>query len=503
MMEELLLGIDVGTTSVKASLYSSSHLQVASACRNYSLETPENNQVEFPAEDYWNIVCQMTRKLALQSRGKIIAVSLSCQGETLICVDSSGKPLRKAIVWLDNRACRESAELKKVFSRRSIYEVSGQAEMVATWPAAKILWLKRNEPDLFEHTAHFLLLADYLVLKMTGQVIGDSNLWASSTMLNIHSGQWWPEMLEYLGLKVHRLPLIVPCATPIGKILPLAAEQMGLSPYCTVVAGALDQTCNMIGCGMTHNGAVLETTGSCLAVGAILDHFVPYDAHVKLTCQNFAIPGCYTVLQWSQSAGMTLKWFAQQFYPEKTDPETAYRIIDQEAGTVQPGSDGLVMLPHLTGAANPEYDSDAAGVFAGIRLGHSRAHFARAIMESVACMLRRNLEQIVSLGIDMDHVFCAGGGASSALWLQIKADLTGLRMIPIQTRDSACHGAAILAGFGSGLLDSLHWKGPLTEGHTVIPDDHNRTVYDKTYRNYVQLYESLKPYFAIAGGTVT
>ena len=499
-MEELLLGIDVGTTSVKASLYTPSHFQVVSACRNYTLETPENNLVEFPAEEYWNIVCQMTRELMERAQGKVTALSLSCQGETLICVDQSAKPLRKAIVWLDNRAEKEADELKMMFSAQSIYEVCGQADMVATWPAAKILWIRRKEPELFRQTARYLLLADYLMLRMTGKAIGDSNLWASSAMLDIHTGRWWLEMLDYLGLKKDRLPTIVPCGTPVGRLRLEAAEQMGLPADCLAVAGALDQTCNMIGCGLTRSGSILETTGSCLAVGAVLDRFIPYKPGIKLTCQNFALPGSYTVLQWSQSAGMTLKWFAQRFYPEESDMETVYHEIDREAEKVPPGSEGLVMLPHLTGAANPEYDSNATGVFAGIRLGHGRAHFARAVMEAVGCMLRRNLEQISSLGIQQDHIYCAGGGASSGLWLQIKADLTGKTMVPIKTRDSACHGAAILAGVGSGLMDSIHWGAPPSDGRETMPEVSNRTVYEETYRNYILLYEAMKQYFAVVGG---
>lgn len=495
-MEKLLLGIDVGTTSIKASLYSYEHKLITSACRNYTLLTPKTNYVEFPVDEYWQTVCDMTNELMKQVNGsEVCALALSCQGETLICLDQDGKPLRQAIVWLDNRAEAEAAELKKVFSLRQVYEISGQADMLATWPAAKILWLKRHESDTFTKTNRFMLLADYLVYRMTGEYIGEENLWASSAMLNIHSGAWWQDMLEYLTLSPDRLPQIQHCATPVGELLPEAADALGLNANCIVVTGALDQTCNMIGCGMTEPGNIMETTGSCLAVGAILDHFIPYDPMHPVTCQNTAVPGQYTVLLWSQSAGMTLKWFAQKFYGEYADPEEAYPQINDEAAAVTPGCKGLVMLPHLTGAANPEYDSHAAGVFAGIRLEHGRGYFARAVMESVACMLKRNLDQLVPFGIDGKNVYCAGGGAASPLWLQIKADMTGRNMIPMTARDSACHGAAVLAGVGAGIFKDVHWQKTSGSDICLKPDPQQKSVYEKVFSHYVALYDALKPYF--------
>ena len=497
-MKELLLGIDVGTTSIKASLYTPDHRQVVSGCENYSLETPREGYVEFPAKRYWDIVCGLTRKVAetaVEAGHIVSALALSCQGETLICLDKAGVPLRPAIVWLDNRAEKEAAALKAAFTVKRVYEASGQADMIATWPAAKILWLRNNQPELFSRTDKFLLLADYLVYRMTGRYVGDMNLWASSAMLNIHTGTWWPDMLDQLGVTPKVLPAIYPCGTRIGHLTLDAAAAMGLMPDCAVVTGALDQTCNMIGCGVTRPGSVMETTGSCLAVGALLDRFIPFKEGVPLTCQSTAIPGQYTILLWSQSAGMTLKWFAEKFYPECGGPENAYPLIDREAAEVPPGCGGLVMLPHLTGAANPEYDSRATGVFAGITLAHGRAHFARAVMESVACMLRRNLDQLSSFGIDSSRVFCAGGGASSRLWLQIKADLTARQMLPMTARDSACHGAAILAGVGIGLYKSIHWHEP-AQNAALLPNAAQQAVYEATYRRYIALYEALRPYFA-------
>ena len=224
-----------------------------------------------------------------------------------------------------------------------------------------------------------------------------------------------PEMLDALGIASEQLPELLPCGTEVGTLTLAAAEGTGLPAKTMVVTGALDQTCNAIGCGLTRPGVICETTGSCLAVSAVLDRFVPYDAQRPITCQNHSVPGRYTVLLWSQSAGMTLKWFAKNFYPEYENLDEAFNQINLDGAQVPMGCGGLTMLPHLNGAANPEYDPAARGVFCGATLEHGRGHFARAILEAVACMLRRNLEQIDGMGIRYDEVFCMGGGAKSPL----------------------------------------------------------------------------------------
>ncbi|MDY3025918.1 MAG: FGGY-family carbohydrate kinase, partial [Candidatus Faecivicinus sp.] len=239
------------------------------------------------------------------------------------------------------------------------------------------------------------------------------------------------------------------------------------------------------------------TTGSCLAVTAVVDRFIPYHPEMQLTCQNYAVPGRYAILLWSQSAGMTLKWFAQKFYSEYERLGDAFDQINREAEGVDTGCNGLTMLPHLTGAANPEYDAYARGAFSGATLEHGRGHFARAIMEAVACMLRRNLEQLDAVGVKTDSVYCLGGGVNSRLWLQIKADLTGKTMIPLRSQESACLGAAILAGVGAGEYESVDW---IPEGREnaerIAPEVDQQSAGEEAYRRYIALYDALKPFFA-------
>lgn len=501
-MKAYLLGVDAGTTSFKAALFDGEKRLVAARQLDYALLTPRADWVEYPAEAYWRHFCDLTRALLAEARvdaRDIEALSVSSQGETLILLSERGEPLGNAIVWLDNRAVREAEELSALFGRRAVYEHTGQAEMLATWPAAKLRWLALNEPERFARAKKFLLLEDWLLYRLTGRCVGEPNLWASSAMLDIHAASWWPRMLDALEIAPERLPELLPCARPMGKVSRQAASEAGLCADTLVVTGALDQTMSAIGAGLTLPGTVCETTGSCLAVSATLPAFAPFREGEFITCQNHAVPGRYALLLWSQSAGMALKWFARGFYPELADDlDGAFRRMDADAESVAPGCEGLVMLPHLSGASNPEFDPRARGVFFGATLQHGRPHFTRAILEAVAFMLRRNLEQLEALGLSFDRVYCMGGGAASPLWLSIKASVTGRAMLPLRARESACLGAALLAGVGAGWYADIDAaaRGLLKAGEALAPDPAQRAVYDRSFARYVDLYEALKPLFA-------
>ena len=501
-MSRYLMGVDAGTTSFKGAIFDENRALVASYQLDYTLLTPATDWVEDPAEAYWERFGEVTRAL-LEKSGiaaeAIEALAISSQGETLIALDEDNQPLGNAIVWLDNRAMKEADDLKAVFGCRAVYENSGQADMLATWPAAKILWLRRNRPELFAKAKKFLLLEDWLLYRLTGRFAGEPNLWASSAMLNIHTAAWWGEMLREIGVSEAQLPEILPCGAPVGPVLAEAAARTGLAQSTVVVTGALDQTCNTIGAGITLPGSVCETTGSCLAVSATLPEFAPWREDMPITCQNSAVPGRYTVLLWSQSAGMVFKWFAKGFYPEfDGDLDAAFAQMNKDAASVPAGCEGLIMLPHLNGASNPEFDPRAKGVFCGATLQHGRAHFTRAIMEAVAFMLRRNTDQLASLGARFDSLYCMGGGSRSPLWLSIKAAVTGCSMVPLMARESGCLGAALLAGVGVGRYPDIDRaaQGLALTGEALRPDPSLKPCYDEAFRRYIALYEALKPYFA-------
>lgn len=496
-MRKLLLGIDAGTTAFKAALFDEKMNALAAAQQDYQLQSREGNRVEFPAEEYFRVLCRCVRQLVEKipsAAGEVCALALSCQGETLVCLDADGQPLGDAIVWLDGRAEAEADALRQRFGRRAVYEITGQSDMTATWPAAKLLWLRSHARERFARSRRFLLLEDYLLFRLTGQFVGEKNLWASSAMMNIHTGKWWAEMLAELGIDAKALPELAGSAAPIATLTPEAARATGLNPSVLVAAGALDQTCNLIGCGITRPGSVCESTGSCLAVSAVLDSPIPYDERRPVTCQNHAVPGRYTLLSWSQSAGMALKWCARELYRDAASLEEAYARINQEAENIPIGSDGIVALPYFAGTAFPEFDGNARAVFFGANLSHTRGHFAHAVMESVACMLRQNLNLLNAARIPVDRVFCMGGGANSPVWLQIKADIAQTRMVRLRATDSACRGAAALAGVAVGMFPSIDAL-PNAEISGAVYEPRPTPQAGLVLQRYEELYAVLKPFF--------
>lgn len=507
-MTEYLLGIDAGTTSFKAALFDMSGRTAACESADYRLETPDTGYAEFQAERYYEVLKELLGRLlrgsGIQSEA-VSALAISSQGETLVCLDEYGTPLMNAIVWLDSRAEEEADEIRERFGKKEIYNRSGQADSTATWPAAKILWIRKHRPEVFEKTRKYLLLEDYLLWRLTGRFAGEENLWASSLLYDINRCCWWEEMLAFLGITKDQLPEIYPCGGRIENVKKDAAAELGLSPHTAVAAGALDQTCGVLGAGKAAGGAVTETTGSCLAVSAVLDRFVPFDENHPLTCQNHAVRGRYTVLLWSQTAGMVLKWYANRFYKQGSTEnlDELFLQIDEDALKAPPGSGGLVMLPHLMGASNPEYNSQARGVFYGFSLNHDKTHFSRAVMESVAYMLRRNLEQLEGLGCPVKKIDSMGGGAKSDIWCQIKADVTG---IPVETAagaESACLGAAMLAGVGAGIFPDADAAAKIAPGggKRFLPEERWKSLYDRCYENYIDLYQALDPVFRKYTGT--
>jgi xylulokinase len=501
---DYLLGIDAGTTAFKAVLFDNSGNETATAIIEYDLEHPFPGWVELDAEKYWEAFRSVIKVILKKFTGnvqEIKAVAIASQGETLICVDQSGKPLRKAIVWLDNRAGREAEQIKSAFGTDISFKISGQPDIVPTWPAAKILWMKQNEPDLFNKVFKFLLLEDYLLFRLTKKFIAEGSLLSSTLMFDINTGQWWQDMLNFIGINPGQLPAINKSGHIIGEITDKAAKETGLSKVTLVVTGALDQAASTIGAGNIESGIITESTGSTLAICVNTMHPV-LDPNQRIPCHFHAIEGEYFLLPWCQTAGMVYKWFRNEFHKEKSNAGNLndsdwFRLMDKEASGVPAGSEGLIMLPHLAGAFTPESNPNARGVFFGISLKTGRAHFDRSILEAVAFMLRRNLGLLQELYSEVNEIRSIGGGAKSALWNQIKADVCQKPLVTVHVSETACLGAAMLAGYALNIFNNLQDASEkMIRLHKRFePDILQADVYSEAYKKYINLYNTLEPLF--------
>ena len=460
-----LLGADFGTTSVKAVLFDEKLTELAESTEDYTVKT-SGNIVELEAEKYWELL-----KNAIANTGKehkIDAIAIDTQCETLILADEDGNPVRDAIVWLDNRAEEEAREIEAHFGRKKVYEVTGQPEITATWPASKLLWVKKNEPDVWAKTKKIFLLEDYLLYKLTGKFVTEKTLQSSTIYFDINNSCYWDEMLDFIGVDKAQLPQLMGSGEYVG-------EYEGIK----VVTSAMDQVAGAIGAGVIEKGICSVMTGTTMAIYLPTDSVPEYKEDSFVPC-HYSFDGSYALLSWSPTAGMALKWFKEAFLSE-----VSFRQLDCMAEKVPVGSDGVTFLPYLCGSTMPKYNPDARGSFTGLTPEHTPAHFVRSIMESVACMLKSNLDYLKT---DVEEIRVMGGGAKSPLWCNMKADITKKRLITLKNKETACLGAAILAGVGAGAFASVKDACSMIETDKVYTPQGND--YSKVYENF-EKYDSI------------
>ena len=462
------LGIDIGTTSLKAAVFNGLGERIALRTLDYTLDTDAvTGYIEFPAEEYARM-CESVVLDLLSECGRIDAISVDTQGETLILTDDDGNPLCPAVVWLDNRAVDEAEAIKEKFGNERVYNVTGQPEITAGWPAAKMLWFKNNKPEIFAKVKKIFMLEDWVLYKLTGNFVTEPTIQSSVLYYDIVNGKWWDEMMDFVGISEDMLPKLCESAEKVG-------EFRGIP----VVAGMLDQIAGTIGAGVTDGSKISEMTGTIMAICALCENIPEYRADSIIPCHVHAIKGKFCRILWSSTAGMALKWFKNQFAES-----FSFRELDELCEAVAPGCDGLTMLPHFCGSTMPKYNPDAKAVFSGITLSHTRAHFARAIMESISFILRQDLEYIGTDGIG--EIRITGGGAKSPLWAGIKADVTGKILKTVSEEETACLGAALSAAVGVGVFPSLEEAAASAVRCKKVYAPQGND-YEGAYKNYLEL----------------
>lgn len=499
--EPLLLGIDLGTTAVKAAAYTPNGEIVGRGTSAYELRTVADS-VEVNPATYWQAIVDSIRQVTASDSvdaSQVQALSLSCQGETLLPLGPGNEPLRDAIVWLDSRATLEAAELSERFTSRDFYTVTGQPSMVPTWPAAKLLWLARHEPAVFAKTAKFALLEDYILHRLTGELVTEGSLATSTCYWDFRTKQWWSDMLGAIGVDIDQLPILVEPGTQIGGLIPAAAADLGLPVGTPVCAGALDQACGAIGAGNIAPGRLSENTGAAVALCSTVDS-PTLDPAGRIPCHYHAMPDRY-MLHTFTSGGVILQWFRDQLAgPEVAEAGTSgiavYDVLDREAGNIEPGCSGLVAIPHFQGAMPPDSNPEARGAFVGLTLSHTRAHLLRAVMESVIYVIRRNVEVFSEVqDLPPSSIWSLGGGANSPLWKQMEADVLQLPVTTTQDHDAACLGAAMLAGAGTGTFTDVSQaaESMVRVGKVYEPNAHLQGVYDDAYSRFRAVTAALWP----------
>lgn len=498
-----ILTLDVGTTSIKTCIFDKGFALLGYSVQEYELITPAKDIVELDPDLYWEALKKGVKSAVKQAgieADRIKVITVSTQGETLIPVDSNGKALQNAIIWLDARATSESEYISGLFSEDEIYSITGLPELSSPSPISKVLWIKIHESELYERTYKFMLLEDYLIFKLTGRFVTEKSLMSSTGYFDINQGILWNEILDKLQIEKDKFPQILDCGEKVGEILPDIAVELNLSTSAIVSTSAMDQVASAIGAGNITSGRITETTGTALVIAATTDT-PDYSNPSKVTIYRHAVKDKFIILPYCQTAGIILKWFKDEFlkYEAETSEKTGksiYTLMDEMAERVPELSGGLFLLPHFAGMMAPDRIPNARGVFFGVGLDTKREHFIRAILESVAYMLKENIELLEKMGLDIENICSLGGGSKSKLWCKIKANVTGKEIITMEQEETTSIGAAILAGISAGMYRNIEDAYLVFKEKDIFkPEYEIAQKYIEGYKTYKKLYHDIKNCF--------
>lgn len=433
------IGIDLGSTNIKAALYDTSIKRVAMCSRKVEY-IREDKKVEFNAEDYFTIVIDLLEELT-QYGLPIQEITLTGQAESLILLDKAGKPLCNAISWMDERSETECLELSKMFDEETCYSITGQKSIIPTWPATKILHMVHHEPEIIAKTSFYVLLKDYIAYRLCGKLVCDKSIATFSFYFDIHKECYWEDMLLACGIRKDQLPPLVEPGTRLG---PLSSElSLGeLFNNTQLNIGTLDHFAGMIGTGNIEPGTISESTGTVLGISTLAA--LPLSGEETAALHLGPFPGSYVFLQVAESGGSCLEWFRDRFMKEFSLQEIDELILQRDY------PNKMLFLPYIMGVNAPDFDADASGVFFGIRVDHDNIDFTYAVMEGVAFLLERNIAALKQSDMNFNRIISTGGGAKSDLWSQLKADITGLTVEIPADNEAACLGAAMIGAVECG-----------------------------------------------------
>jgi xylulokinase len=490
MTPSALMGIDLGTSSTKTVLIDASGRLLATAAREYPVDTPRPGWAE-QDPDWWLEAAVGTMAEALAQREtapeEVAGIGLSGQMHGTVCLDKKGEPLRPAIIWADQRSRDQVARVYREVGAERLGAWTGNplatGFMLASW-----LWLCEETPEVAQATAHLLLPKDYLRYRLTAELGGEPSDGSSTLLFDTAGRDWSAPLLEALGIDPALLPPVRESAEVAGGLRPEIAARTGLRAGTPVVFGGSDQALQALGHGVVDPGIVSCTigTGGQLFAPA---HAPVYDPQLRLHLFCHALPDRWHLEAAILAAGLSLRWLRDNVLQG-----WSYGALADAAARVPPGSERLFFLPHLAGERTPHMDPQATGAFVGLTLRHNREHVTRAVMEGVVFALRQGLDLMVELGVPVERIVASGGATAHPLWLQLQADIFNRPIYRTATIEAAAVGAALLAGVGAGFYPDVleACRRTVTWREEVIaPAGENVTRYEEGYRTFCRLYPAL------------
>jgi len=498
-----LIGIDIGTSGTKTVLFDQTGSVIASQTADYALHQPQNGWAEQNPEDWWNAVLSTLQSVIRQGgvpAKEIKGIGLSGQMHGLVLLDQEGNVLRPSILWCDGRTVAECDEITDKIGRERLIELSANPALPG-FTAGKILWVRRHEPELYKKAKHILLPKDYIRYKLTGEFATDVSDASGMNLLDVPKRQWSDEILKKLDIDASMMAKVYESCEVTGGILQSVATLTGLPAGTPVVGGAGDNAAAAVGTGVVEPGLAFTTIGTSGVIFAHADN-VTIDPEGRVHTFCHAVPGKWTVMSCTLAAGLSLRWFRDQFCASEAEAargmgKDPYDLMNEQIDRLPIGANKLLFLPYLMGERSPLLDAHARGVYFGLSAIHTKYDMMRAVMEGVTYSQRNCLDVFREMGLSFQEMMVTGGGAGSAVWRQMLADIYGCGVNTVQSKEGPALGAAILAGVGAGVYASVQegCRRVVQKNLTQNPVPERSAAYEAYYRLYLKLYQDLKEDF--------
>lgn len=495
-----VIGVDCGTSGTKTVLFDEAGKVIASHTIEYPMYQPKNGYAEQEPADWANAMIETIKAVLGKSgvsKNDVIGVGISGQMHGLVMLDAEGNVLRRSIIWCDQRTEAEVDQMNKLLGREKLIEITANPALTG-WTAAKILWVKNNEPEIYDKCRHILLPKDYLRYILTGEFATEVSDASGMQLLDVPNRKWSDEVCSALGIDKDMLATVYESCEVTGKVTAKAAALTGLNEGTIVVGGAGDNAAAAIGTGVAEDGKAFTTIGTS---GVVFAHTssIAIDPKGRVHTCCAAVPNTWHVMGVTQGAGLSLKWFRDNFC--EAEKETAkymgvdeYYLMDKEAMTVPVGAERLLYLPYLMGERTPHLDPNARGMFFGLSAMHTKKHMLRAVLEGVSYSLRDCVEVFREMNINVSDMMACGGGGSSPLWRSMLADLYNCPVKTVASKEGPALGVALLALTGAGVYASVPeaCKAVISTDKVQEPEAANVPVYESFYQLYREIYPAVK-----------
>ena len=488
---KIFLGLDISTTSAKALLINELGAVISSATTPLTVSTPHPLWSEQDPRDWWTGMAESIRQALAQagiSGSAVTAIGLTGQMHGLVLLDERGEVLRPAILWNDQRTGAQCDEMRSRLGKAHLIQITGN-DALTGFTAPKILWVQQNEAEIYARARHILLPKDYIRFRLTGDYAMDKADGSGTILFDLKKRDWSPEVLAVLEIPASWLPPTYEGPEVTGSVSSSAAGETGLMQGIPVVGGGGDQAAQAVGVGAVQPGIIALTLGTSGVVFAATESpLIEPEGRLHAFCH--AVPGRWHFMGVMLSAAGSLQW-----YRDTLAPGVSFDSLVNEAGDIRAGSEGLFFQPYLTGERTPYPDPLVRAAWVGLTVRHTRAHMTRAVLEGVAFGIKDSFTLISNAGLgSIQQVRISGGGAKSALWRQIIADVLGVELVTVNTTEGAAFGAVLLAGVGAGVYKDVPTACEATIQITGRTSPTQAThAYQEYYPHYRALYPALSP----------